>query len=543
MEADTSVNEEVRCRFFEAIETKSLEEFRELSAVYGQKVMSTVARFYNEEGSTPLLLAIRNGRLDSVKYLIDELDAPLNQTGRFLWEDEEYVEVPPLFAAIISDQLPIIKYLTSPEIPLASYDSYLPLFSASKNRSDKIDVLELMGAALLVTNNILLGRDDWYIGWRCWEEALKLREKQPKIPKNPHQPSDLLLVTMREPTSEFRCLKELLSGTVYSLKREEQGLLVSERILKQFGKDRSNLFLMYEIEACTSWFFNPKSSKLVFGMMELVESYQWNSKKLENAKEVCRIVRKLLSVCYCGWDYEPSYQFLSSFVNHMKALRFFFWYVSIFYKYSWLQECSVKIEEAERNAFNIIEFALRKLRQFSPPEKRKFRNCLSESIRKIEESSRLPATIIHWVCNLDSSDRYYFSSSFQKSDSIRFLLDAGVDPNTVDFLNTPLLILAKTKLESIDIECIKVLLHGGAHIDLVNKKGFSALNILKHRQTENYSEIFPLVNRVLPLKCFCANVIRKNGIRFERLPPAEQFFVRRHVAYSSNFDLDSFSSN
>ena len=112
----------------------------------------------------------------------------------------------------------------------------------------------------------------------------------------------------------------------------------------------------------------------------------------------------------------------------------------------------------------------------------------------------------------------HFSGSFQKSDCIRFLLDAGIDANVFDrFGNTPLVILAKGKLESLDIDCIKVLLDAGAHIDLANEKGFSALNILKRRQTENYSEISPLINRVLPLKCCCANVICQNEISFERL--------------------------
>ena len=170
--------------------------------------MSHFAQTYNEEGSTAVLLAIQNQSLDLVKYLIEELKAPLNKTGRFVWEGEEYVDVPPLFAAVISDQVSLIQYLTSLN-PFESYDSYLLLFSISKNRSDKIDVLELMGAAY-----ILLERKNGGIGWQLWEEALKLREQIPKIPKILHQPSELLLLVLKEQTSEFRCLKELLSKTV-----------------------------------------------------------------------------------------------------------------------------------------------------------------------------------------------------------------------------------------------------------------------------------------------------------------------------------------
>ena len=101
-----------------------------------------------------------------------------------------------------------------------------------------------MGAAY-----ILVGEDNWGIGWQFWEEALKLRDQHPKIPKNPHRPSDILLLAMKESTSEFQSLKELLE-TMYSHdslngKREEQALLGSKRILKMLGKDKSNLFLIY----------------------------------------------------------------------------------------------------------------------------------------------------------------------------------------------------------------------------------------------------------------------------------------------------------
>ena len=79
-----------------------------------------------------------------------------------------------------------------------------------------------MGAALLVSHGVLVKFEDWYIGLHLWEEALKLREQQPKIPKILHQPSNLLLFVLGEPTSEFQCIKELLLQTVYSGKMKEQ---------------------------------------------------------------------------------------------------------------------------------------------------------------------------------------------------------------------------------------------------------------------------------------------------------------------------------
>ena len=43
-----------------------------------------------------MLLATQNRHLDLVKYLFEELNSPLNQTGHFLWEEADYLEVPPL---------------------------------------------------------------------------------------------------------------------------------------------------------------------------------------------------------------------------------------------------------------------------------------------------------------------------------------------------------------------------------------------------------------------------------------------------------------
>ena len=226
----------------------------------------------------------------------------------------------------------------------------------------------------------------------------------------------------------------------------------------------------------------------------------------------------------------------------MKALKFSFWLViAIMHQHAWLQNRSYKIERAESSTFSFIESVLEKLSQFSPSQKLEFQNCLSLFIQKGGKSSKLPAKIIQWVCRLGTNNRYHFSNSFQKSDCIRFLLDAKVDPNAVDeWGNTPLFILTNER-PAIDIKCIEIMLDAGAHIDLALEKGynarFSALRILKSRLNENYSEIFPLINSVRPLNCLCANVIRKNKIPFGKLIPSRptlESFVRRHSQKNPN---------
>ena len=478
-----------------------MEELRELSAKYGEEVVSHLAQSYTEEGSTPLLLAIQYERLNLVEFLIGKLKAPLNQTGCFVWEEEEYEDVPPLFAAIISGQFSITKYLTSHEFHFGSYDHndpYLPLFSTSKSRSDKIDVLELMGAA-----DILFNWGNWGIGWQFWEEELKLREQHPKIPQNPHQPSDLL----PPQTIECQNLKELLSVTLYSpvshRNRQDQALLVSERILKQLGKDRSKFFSSFVYGAvCLMRTNYGYTFEFLLRMIGCIETYQWNPKRIEDSEIVCSVALSLISLCVMYSRLHPIRNSFS-FSCSMKVLGFVSWFIDIVHQHAWLQDRSNKIERAEKEALEFAVTVLQSLSRFSSSEKREFQTCLSHFIRKVGGSSQWPANIINWVCQVISCNTNFLSSSFQKSDCIRFLLDAGVDENACDkFGNTPLVILGKGELESIDIECIKMLLDAGGHMDLANEEGFSALNILKRRQSEN-SEIFPLINRVQPLMCCC----------------------------------------
>ena len=273
------------------------------------------------------------------------------------------------------------------------------------------------------------------------------------------------------------------------------------------------------------------TSEFLFGMMEMVKSYQWDPKR--ESDKVCDIALGLVSTFAVKSQWGRT-----SFPYCIKALAFAFCYVGILHQYVWLQNRSMKIELAERKAFNITVIALKKFHQIGPSERSEFQKCLSLFIGQGWKSSQLPAKIITWACHLHSCDSEYFMNPFLKSDCIRLLLDAGVDPNVVDESgDTPLVILANES-PVINIKCIKMMLDAGAHIDQANssidfnfnQRRDSALEILKMRLRTNYSAIFPLINVVLPLKCLCANVIRQNRIRipFEKLPRSLESFVGRH---------------
>jgi hypothetical protein len=121
---------------------------------------------------------------------------------------------------------------------------------------------------------------------------------------------------------------------------------------------------------------------------------------------------------------------------------------------------------------------------------------------------------------------------------LQFFLDAGVDPNATDTNGqAPIHILAKhSEIEGIPI-VLKALLNAGAHIDQATPDGQTIGSILNQQRLELRLPSFhpfesladnPL-NVVLPLSCYCAQSIRRNGIPFEnQLPQKLHQFVKFH---------------
>ncbi len=136
--------------FFNAVSKGLVDELQEMLAIHGLDVMTNLAKSYNGTGETPLLMAIKRSDQYTVKFLIEHLDVCVSQRGRFSWKEFDWLEVPPLFAAIISGQKTVINLLIEREalssVPFTEADS---IASSSISRQEKIDVLELMGAAYI----------------------------------------------------------------------------------------------------------------------------------------------------------------------------------------------------------------------------------------------------------------------------------------------------------------------------------------------------------------------------------------------------------
>ena len=121
---------------------------------------------------------------------------------------------------------------------------------------------------------------------------------------------------------------------------------------------------------------------------------------------------------------------------------------------------------------------------------------------------------------------------------LQFFLDAGVDLNATDHKGqAPIHILAEYgEVKGVFI-VLKALLNAGAHIDQATPDGQTIGSILNQQRLQfHLPSYYPFesladypLNVVLPLSCYCAQSIRRNGIPFEnQLPHKLEEFVKVH---------------
>jgi ankyrin repeat protein len=161
----TSTNVNCCTDFYRAVSVGSLDNLYEILGKTERKMMSNLAQSYNEMGETPLLVAINKRHLHVVQFLVDILEIDISQVGRFSWKDSNYLNIPPLFAAIISDQISMTNYLIETKKVAVNLDLFMK--DSTTTSLDKINVLELIGAGY-----ILHGVCDSHLrGLIYWEKA------------------------------------------------------------------------------------------------------------------------------------------------------------------------------------------------------------------------------------------------------------------------------------------------------------------------------------------------------------------------------------
>jgi hypothetical protein len=130
--------------------------------------------------------------------------------------------------------------------------------------------------------------------------------------------------------------------------------------------------------------------------------------------------------------------------------------------------------------------------------------------------------------------------------TIKLFLKLEADPSVTDETGqTPLFILAGMFILHCEC-CVAVfqdLIDAGAHLDNVESDGKTVVGLLsdilkKYENSDLIAQPYfdSLTKSVFPLKCYCARVIHKLGIRYDedRLPLTVQKFVSRHSTGSNS---------
>ena len=443
-----------------------------------------------------VLLFIKGNHFPVVRFLIKEFvkDEDIGQTAAFVWKGMEYVDVPPLFAAILSDQtthLEIINFLIDEDL-LNDFPAVIDpiLQSITIPRLQKIDMLELMGAAYILRS--YQGKGSQF-GLLCWKHAMILRqstEDKVHIPKiqdiserNKKIFENVTEISTLEQVDGF--LRDLTTNPRNSQLLhllEAQAVLVTHRILSRTHPE-PNLFFLHYFHYYTKQRFlvKGKASCLFDASMfalEPFESRDWKDVEDAADKETFGNIFFYLMLMPMTFHHmeqlppnDPDREMLTV-DNLFKIVR----YVCAYVDKRDTDHLKRDSQHILRCAFEIIPLLVEKLRQhIQQPDQQ-----IQESIKKyIKDVDKLPGvrTLIHLLVS---------SSPEVPIDVLQLLLKAKANPNSVDCKgDTPLHYLSHNfHCDNVN-EAVKVLVDAGAHLNQENSFGESALEFFKQMQQTN----------------------------------------------------------
>jgi hypothetical protein len=524
-------NRNISNHFFAAVSMGSELELREILEAEGREITIDAAQSYNEQGETPLLVAIRRKHIGVVKFLVSELKVDIGQSGRFAWKGLDHSQIPPLFAAIISGQVAIVDYLISvenldtPSIPMSS------IMSSSISRQEKIDALELMGSAY-----IFYGEETARgFGLPCWMQAMTLRQSttrgQPEIPKNLHHSSELVRKAMGDAV-EFNTPQQLhlLTNEPHN-QLITQANIVSNRILKKISPGTNPCTCTQLLNYSRHYWTENEYGRVISITMLILESFDLSDEDqyFDGMNDIINSALTIVSNSLLMLRRESAntsgHEELS-FANLMKVVDFAFTHCRSRTNESFRARTMDSMNEWALWPENYIGDLIVLLHDMdlSQQEKHLFRKSIFRFI-SLDHRSSYQRNLLHMICLMPVIP----------NDVIQLLLELGADPNATDEDgNTALHLLAKNQWTHFDTNAARILMDFGGHLDHANKFGTTVTERLKYRmrclirQGSFDASLQALINRVLPLSCCSARVIRQNQIDIRALPPSLQEFVRRH---------------
>ena len=548
--------------FYRAVYVGSLDDLYEILGKTERKIMSNLAQSYNEMGETPLLVAINKRHPFVVQFLVDILEIDISQVGRFSWKDSNYLNIPPLFAAIISDQMSITNYLIETKKDAVNLDLFMK--GSTTTRLDKINVLELIGAAYILHGV----RDSHLRGLIYWEKAEILGQHVIVDGSSISKTfiSYLIVFFIMENSLDAMTLEEAEEKTKNRL-IIQQALYVGQQVLERLllfpniyiiskiskfmtnsdlnsrfrtHEDLENLsnISIYVLKQLNKWWENDSASCVS------METWDVNKEALNYCWGSIRLLHK--DITSNSTLLFPNFMFVFSFASeHLNRVHAKYWPAN-------QKDRDDALYEMTKIVCHISVSIMHVLPQLSSKESKQFKTSLARYIHLYEEWETDKPYVFHRACNLP----YLVGQKTNYEQVIQLFLEAGADPNAVNADgNTPLqCLLPKNEFQywltnpwdspnekdvpiirSNFIASVRVLLDAGSHVDQSNRRGETILELLKRNRKMQQSFKAPfdpflesVIDSVLPLTCYCAQSIRKNNIPIVKLPPTLQLFVRRH---------------
>nr|CAH0104227.1 unnamed protein product [Daphnia galeata] len=410
--------------FFEAVTEGSRKDILNMLNIHGPEVITELSKSYNENGETPLLVSIKKGNVDMVKYLVGKLDVPIGQIGRFVWKGVEYLDVPALYVAIVRGEMGIAAYLLSKEVESNQTRKIIDSIISSPNeRQVKINMLELMGAINFYFYQSRPARKN---GLKYWRAAMNLR--QPTIDGEPAMPKTLLPSDLGLFTSEFTTLEQLEELTVYEF--FIQAILVSQRVLNTCPPNNSPgphiCTLIFKCRCAwiySSWEgYRGRALCILTFILQQSEELQWKEYKKSSITNWALDIMMRIITNLRQKRYNPSQEeltvanLMATFdfaTNHMSAL---------------LENDQPEVEPDTLNhlANFILEmiFLLNEMMpQFNWEQRKQFERSLSLYIRKDHRWGPANRNLLHTICDFSRQMPPPVRAPLATNDQLNDLID------------------------------------------------------------------------------------------------------------------------